>query len=84
MKKLFFVAITAGILFFGLFEEPNAIYAQDDFDKETCEMNCGWRFGSADFGTVGFRVYESCIRQCNDRYWKAFDKRIKDLEKSSK
>lgn len=84
MKKLLIAVMTVATLLSGIIGSPAPLWALDDFDKESCEMNCGWRFGSVDFGTAGFRVYESCMRQCNDLYWKAYDKKIKDLEKSAK
>ncbi len=58
-----------------------------DFDKETCEQDCrsrfgvdlyaGWGFGSSN---PGYYAYAQCIQECNQRFWRSFDERIRNLE----
>jgi hypothetical protein len=66
-----------------------------NFDRESCEQSCrsrygvgpipymeeqGWGGGSGDLG--GYYLYANCIDSCNRRFWREFDRKMKNLDKS--
>ncbi len=62
-------------------------YDGDPLDLQGCQQNCrsiygvdlyGFGGGGGDGRNVGYAV---CIQKCNARYWKAWDKEMKDLGK---
>lgn len=60
---------------------------QDTFDRETCERDCRERYGVEPYrrGRGGHRddyyLYARCIQDCNSRFWKEYDRRMRELEK---
>lgn len=68
---------------------PKITLAQYGFDREACEQDCRSRYGVDPYelqqwsrpGRPGYWAYASCIQQCNTRYWKEFDRRMRDLER---
>ena len=72
-------------------ESESGIYrnrlVQDTFDRETCERDCRERYGVEPYrrGTGGPRddyyLYARCIQDCNSRFWKEYDRRMRELEK---
>ncbi|MGC8907783.1 MAG: hypothetical protein ACP5M0_10135 [Desulfomonilaceae bacterium] len=51
--------------------------AEDDFDLESCQRFC---LGSpAGSNRSAGPILADCLRDCNDRYWKAYDRRMKKL-----
>lgn len=54
--------------------EPDA---PDDFDLERCQRYCS---GSPGGSNVMASQVGSCIQDCNEKYWKSYDKRMKHLK----
>ena len=60
---------------------------QDSFDRESCERDCRERYGTELFhrgrgGHMGnYYVYARCIQDCETRFWKEYDRRMRELEK---
>jgi hypothetical protein len=60
---------------------------QDSFDRESCERDCRERYGTELFhrgrgGHTGYYyVYARCIQDCETRFWKEYDRRMRELEK---
>jgi len=60
---------------------------QDSFDRESCERDCRERYGLEPYrrGTGGRRddyyLYARCIQDCETRFWKEYDRRMRELEK---
>jgi hypothetical protein len=67
----------------------------EGFNRESCEINCRSYFGIPPYGeeqwsgggggTGGSRylIIAHCIEQCNKRFWKEFDQRMRELDGSS-
>ncbi len=56
--------------------DPDAS-ADDDFDLESCQRFC---LGSpAGSNRSAGAILAGCLQDCNDRYWKAYDRRMKKL-----
>jgi hypothetical protein len=64
------------------------------FDRESCEQECRSRFGVDPYelqfsggwgrgGRPGYYVYANCIQECNTRFWKEFDRTMRDLEREN-
>ena len=58
------------------------------FDREGCESDCKSRFGFELYAGSGqggrnpmYYAYAACIQECNQRFWKDFDRRTRDLER---
>lgn len=51
----------------------------EDFDLEACQRYCLGSPAGSNFPATG-QVNE-CVRNCNDRYWKSFDKRMNKFGK---
>jgi hypothetical protein len=49
----------------------------DDFDLERCQRYCS---GSPGGSNVMASQVGSCIQDCNEKYWKSYDKRMKRLK----
>lgn len=84
MSKLLIIVSAALFLIMGMDYFGNEFVAlsydqSQPFDKETCERNCRRRFGGEMLG-----VMDSCMQECDNVYWKDFDRRIRELEKSLK
>ncbi len=59
---------------------------QDSFDRETCERDCreaygGWSGGPND---PRARLYARCIQNCEQQFWKDYDRRMRNLEREKK
>lgn len=60
---------------------------QDSFDRESCERDCRERYGLEPYrrGRGGPRddyyLYARCIQDCDTRFWKEYDRRMRELEK---
>lgn len=51
--------------------------AEEDFDLESCQRFC---LGSpAGSNRSAGALLASCLQDCNERYWKAYDRRMKKL-----
>jgi len=65
------------------------IQSDGNFDRESCEQNCRSLYGvdpyfrgGGGFGDRGrFYVYAQCVDSCNNKFWKEFDRRTRDLQK---
>lgn len=61
--------------------------APASFDREGCERDCQERYGVAPYrrGTnrqrSDYYLYARCIQDCNTRFWKEYDRNMRDLEK---
>ncbi len=61
--------------------------AQDSFDRESCERDCQERYGVEPFRggrshqRNDYYLYARCIQDCNTRFWKEYDRRMRKLEK---
>ncbi len=61
--------------------------APTGFDRESCERDCQERYGVGPYrgGTNHQRndyyLYARCIEDCNSRFWKEYDRHMRDLEK---
>jgi hypothetical protein len=59
---------------------------QDTFDRETCERDCRERYGLEPYrrGRGGPRddyyLYARCIQDCETKFWKEYDRRMRELE----
>jgi hypothetical protein len=66
----------------------------EEFDRESCETRCRSYFGIPPYGeeqwaggggggSGGSRylIIAHCIEQCNKRFWKEFDDKMRDLDK---
>jgi len=68
----------------------------EGFNRETCEINCRsyfgippygeeqWSGGGGGMGGSRFLIIAHCIEQCNKRFWKEFDQRMRELDGSSR
>jgi len=60
---------------------------QGSFDRESCERNCQERYGVEPYGRGvnrqrnDYYVYAQCIQDCNTRFWKDYDRRMRELQK---
>lgn len=84
MSRLLMTATAALFLILGsgLLSNEFIVFSYDKdqtFDKEACEHNCRRRFGGEMLGLI-----DGCMQECENRYWKDFDRRMRDLEKSVK
>lgn len=58
----------------------------DDFDLETCQQECRSRFGVSPYflelnrSSNPIYLYSSCIAECNRKFWKEYDRQMKELE----
>lgn len=65
----------------------------EGFNRETCEINCRSYFGIPPYGEeqwsggggMGggsrYLIIAHCIEQCNKRFWKEFDQRMRELDR---
>jgi hypothetical protein len=59
----------------------------NSFDREGCETDCQERYGTTPYGRgmsldrTQYYLYARCIEDCNTRFWKDYDRRMKELEK---
>ncbi len=74
-----------------LLDEDHSAAWQDEadvtlnFDRNQCEDECRARFGMATYGRYGSRppayyLLADCLRKCDRRFWKDFDRRSRDIE----
>ena len=60
---------------------------QDSFDRESCERDCQERYGVEPYRRGrnhqrnDYYLYARCIQDCNTRFWKEYDRRMRELEK---
>jgi hypothetical protein len=66
----------------------------EGFDRETCEIRCRsiygippygeeqWAGGGGGMGGSRYLIIAHCIEQCNKRFWKEFDKKMRELDRS--
>lgn len=60
---------------------------QDSFDRESCERECQERYGvepyrrGLNLRRNDYYVYARCIQDCNTRFWKEYDRHMRQLEK---
>jgi hypothetical protein len=65
----------------------NNTLVYDGFDRESCERDCRERYGMEPYrrGRGGHRddyyLYARCIQDCETRFWKEYDRRMRELEK---
>jgi hypothetical protein len=71
------------------------ILNDDGFNRENCEIRCRsiygippygeeqWSGGGGGMGGSRYLIIAHCIEQCNKRFWKEFDKKMRDLDGSS-
>jgi hypothetical protein len=58
-----------------------------EFDLEACEQDCRSKFGvdpyffggGSGMDTSVWRLFTICIQDCNRKYWKDYDRRMKKL-----
>lgn len=66
----------------------------DEFNRETCEIRCRSYFGIPPYGeeqwsgggggSMGgsrFLIIARCIEECNKRFWKEFDEKMRELDR---
>lgn len=65
----------------------------DEFNRETCEIRCRsyfgippygeeqWSGGGGGMGGSRFLIIARCIEECNKRFWKEFDEKMRELDK---
>src|SRR5208283_382077 len=57
------------------------------FDRESCERDCQERYGVEPYirginrQRNDYYLYARCIQDCNTRFWKEYDRRMRKLEK---
>lgn len=63
-------------------------FPQGGFDRDECEEDCRWQFGvepsfmgGGGWPDSGYYAYADCIRDCNKKFWKEFDKETGDTRK---
>lgn len=61
----------------------------NSFDLQTCQRDCAidhgvepWFRGGG--GDARWYMYTSCVQDCNRKFWKEYDKEMRDLEKDTK
>jgi len=60
---------------------------KNSFDRESCETDCQERYGVLPYGRgrhldrTDYYLYAKCIEDCNTRFWKDYDQRMRELEK---
>jgi hypothetical protein len=60
---------------------------QADFDREGCEWNCRERYGMELYrrgigrSRNNYYLYARCIQDCNNRFWKEYDREMRELQK---
>ena len=65
----------------------NNALVYDGFDRESCERDCQERYGVEPYRRGmnrqrnDYYVYARCIQDCNTRFWKEYDRRMRELEK---
>ena len=57
----------------------------DDYDLGGCQQECRSRYGIDPYRFGGgssyiWHLYAICIQECNLKFWKEYDKRIKELK----
>jgi hypothetical protein len=63
---------------------------QDSFDRESCERDCQERYGVEPYRRGinrqrnDYYVYARCIQDCNTRFWKEYDRNMRELEKKKR
>jgi hypothetical protein len=81
---------------YGASPDENTGVIQQGFDLKSCETNCRSYFGippyieeqqaSGGGGGSGsnprYLIIAHCIEQCNKRFWKEFDEKMRELERS--
>jgi hypothetical protein len=64
--------------------------SQDSFDRESCERDCQERYGVEPYRRGinrqrnDYYVYARCIQDCNTRFWKEYDRNMRELEKKKR
>lgn len=59
---------------------------QDGFDKQECEHRCRSLYGASPYyrGGRGYQggyyVLAQCMEDCDRRFWKEYDRKMRDLE----
>jgi hypothetical protein len=66
-----------------------------NFDRESCEQTCRYRYGASQFpgmqeqdwgGSVsysqGYYLLTQCIDSCNRRFWRDYDRKMENPQKS--
>jgi hypothetical protein len=69
-------------------ENGYTLHQGGDFDRESCEQNCRSLYGVDPYfrgGRYGgdrgrYYVYAQCVQDSNTRFWKEFDRKMRDLE----
>lgn len=59
--------------------------ATDDYDLGGCQQECRSKYGIDPYRFGGgsssiWHLYAICIQECNLKFWKEYDKRIKELK----
>ena len=58
-------------------------YGEDPADLDWCQRQCRDKFGVwLGRGSDTYYAYAQCIQDCNTAFWKDFDRKTRDLEKS--
>jgi hypothetical protein len=70
-----------------------AILHDEGFNRESCEINCRsyfgippygeeqWSGGGGGMGGSRYLIIAHCIEQCNKRFWKEFDQKMRELDR---
>jgi len=58
-------------------------------DLQWCQRQCASDYGVEPYfrggdGTARWYMYTSCIQDCNRKFWKEYDREMRDLERSTK
>ncbi|MBM4329120.1 MAG: hypothetical protein FJ118_18390 [Deltaproteobacteria bacterium] len=83
-----YVTLVVSLLFLGLSGAPGPtlVTAQSfgpsgspAFDRTACEQDCRYRYGVDPLswrggGSGWWHRYYACVQQCNDTFWKEFDR----------
>jgi hypothetical protein len=80
--------------FAGQGSATDVVRHDEGFDRESCEIRCRSIFGIPPYteeqvsGGAGSGSYSrymlvaNCIEKCNQRFWKEFDEKMRDIDRS--
>jgi len=60
----------------------------DAADLQSCQRECGFNYGVEPYfrggdGSARWWMYTSCIQDCNRKFWKDYDRKMRNLEEET-